>query len=268
MNSNNLAQLEIANLPFSLRMETHGEQELVSRMILQEKEWESFETQLFIKHLKPGDYVLDIGANIGYYTLISSKIVGEQGKVYSFEPEKENFSLLKNNLMLNEIYNAEIFNAGLGQHKATQMLFINEENRGDHRNFNHDAASGISDIYIIKGDDTVPAHIDFIKIDTQGAELAILQGLRKTLKNNQSHLKMIIEFWPYALKQNQRSAEALIKELENYALEVSIIDHINHVLIKSSWNDLRRLVAEELTIENKGFINLWLTPTTNQTSNI
>jgi predicted methyltransferase len=103
----NSTQLEIDNFPHELSIQTHGKSDLVSNMILKDKLWEAYETQLMIKHLKLGNNVLDIGGNIGYYTLIASKLIGEQGKVFTFEPEPQNFRLLKENI---NIINSQSFN--------------------------------------------------------------------------------------------------------------------------------------------------------------
>lgn len=66
--------------------------------------YEPFETELVQKEIKRGDVVLDIGANIGYWTLIFAKLVGEEGRVFAFEPDPTNFALLNNNIVKNENY--------------------------------------------------------------------------------------------------------------------------------------------------------------------
>lgn len=63
--------------------------------------YEPLETELAKKEVKKGNVVLDIGANIGYYTLIFAKLVGEDGKVFAFEPDPTNFALLKKNVEMN-----------------------------------------------------------------------------------------------------------------------------------------------------------------------
>lgn len=66
---------------------------------------EEFETEIFKKEIKKGDTVLDLGAHIGYYTLLAAKLVGEKGKVFAFEPEPTNFALLKKNIKINNHQN-------------------------------------------------------------------------------------------------------------------------------------------------------------------
>ena len=67
--------------------------------------WEKYETELFKKVVKEGMTVVDIGAHIGYYTLIAANLAGKKGKVYAFEPEAENYSLLVKNIKVNGYQN-------------------------------------------------------------------------------------------------------------------------------------------------------------------
>jgi FkbM family methyltransferase len=258
----NSTQLEIDNFPHELSIQTHGKSDLVSNMILKDKLWEAYETQLMIKHLKLGNNVLDIGGNIGYYTLIASKLIGEQGKVFTFEPEPQNFRLLKENIKRNNIANATLYSLGLGNKKESIQFYTCSENRGDHRAFNNDNNRQETVINIISGDEVIKGQkIDFIKIDTQGFELAILEGLRNTINNNinnKNHLKMIVEFWPFALEENNTSANVLLNEIEQYDFKIRIIDHINHCLIDTTIDDLKTLVKTDLTPSSQGFINLWV----------
>lgn len=253
--------LKIPNFAFDLHLLTHGDEDLVSRMIINDKIWEAYETQLMIEHVHAGDCVIDIGANIGYYSLIASKLVTEQGKVLSFEPEEDNFNLLKHNIETNQLTNVEIFHAGLGSKEEQISFFKCHSNRGDHRAFNDDGTRELSFVNIKVGDTILKnKKVDFIKIDTQGFELAILQGLKNTLRTNQQHLKMIVEFWPFALDKNGASAIALINELASYDFNVHIIDHIHHHLLSTSFDALKKLADNELAPSTQGFINLWLTP--------
>src|SRR5690606_3608154 len=140
---------------FHLHMQTHGESDLVSRMLLADKIWEAYETELMIHHVHAGNCVVDIGANLGYYSLIGSKLVGDSGKVFAFEPEPKNFHLLEHNIKLNELNNVHCFQSGLGNKSTDIDFFINTENRGDHRAFDNgnDSNREKTSINIIIGDE-------------------------------------------------------------------------------------------------------------------
>ncbi len=67
--------------------------------------FEPFETQLLKKEIKEGNFVVDVGASIGYYTLLFAKWTGSKGKVFSFEPSQEKFSVLRKNVRVNNYKN-------------------------------------------------------------------------------------------------------------------------------------------------------------------
>jgi len=67
--------------------------------------WEPLETNLIKNKIKEGDIVLNIGANIGYYTLLIARLVGSNGKVFAFEPDLNNFKILKKNIEINNYKN-------------------------------------------------------------------------------------------------------------------------------------------------------------------
>ncbi len=259
MPTNKRITLAIPDFPFALQLQTHGEQELISQILIRDKLWEAFETRLVIEHLNQGDVFIDVGANIGYYSVIASKLVGSQGTVFSFEPEKLNFFLLEKNIALNALNNVQLFNAGLGNQSGSIDFYISPDNRGDHRAFDHSNNRKKISVDIVAGDEILQKQtVDFIKIDTQGYELEILQGLSNTITRNQQHLKMIIEFWPFALKENGHSAHALLEEIASYDFNIYMIDHIKHQLVKTDIEQLKTFAESSLTVESEGFVNLFL----------
>jgi len=135
--------------------------------------YEPFETELVKKEIKKGDVVLDLGANIGYYTLIFGKLVGKRGKVFAFEPDPTNFSLLKKNVEMNGYKNVELVQKAVSNKTGKIKLYLCEDNKGDHRIYNsHDGRQSI-EIEAIRLDDYFKNYngaVDFIKMDIQGAE--------------------------------------------------------------------------------------------------
>jgi len=134
-------------------------------------------------HLKPGGVFLDIGANIGLYSLMGAQLVGAEGKVFAFEPDPSNFALLRRNVELN----------GMGSVVAPQQMALGEHADAGGVTFYSPARGGSPESSLVsKGANmrsvTVPLDTldafcersgvspDLIKIDTEGAEWPIIQG--------------------------------------------------------------------------------------------
>lgn len=188
--------------------------------------YEPFETELFKKEIKSGDVVLDIGANIGYYTLIATKLVGEHGKVFAFEPDPTNFALLEKNVKLNGYKNVILVQKAVSNKTDKLRLYLCEDNKGDYRIY--DSRDGRQSIEIesirlddyFKNDD---GKIDFIKMDIQGSEGWAIQGMRLLLQRNKN-VKIIMEFWPAGLRKCGIEPEKLLKSLIEYGFNLY---HVN-----------------------------------------
>lgn len=90
------------------KMWVDAEDYAISYYLITRGIYEPRETNLFKKIVRHGMTVIDLGANIGYYTLIASKLVGESGKVYAFEPEPDNFNILVKNININNLKNVVV----------------------------------------------------------------------------------------------------------------------------------------------------------------
>ena len=93
--------------------------------------YSEYETDVMKKIVKKGDVDLDLGANIGYYTLIFAKIVGKNGKVFAFEPDLTNFTLLKKNVEINGYKNVVLINKAVSDKTGKLKLFLNERNHDE-----------------------------------------------------------------------------------------------------------------------------------------
>ena len=91
------------------------------------------ETALVRKEIKRGDVVLDVGANVGYYTLIFAECVGETGKVFAFEPDPTNFALLKKNIEANGVKNVVLVQKAVSDTTGITRLHLSEERQMGHR---------------------------------------------------------------------------------------------------------------------------------------
>jgi FkbM family methyltransferase len=134
------------------------------------------------KILKSGDVVLDIGANIGYYTVFMSKIIGKDGKVLCFEPTKYYRDVLKKNVQVNKIENCEIFDYGISDKNFKQKIYIGGSTATMHW-VGKDKPIEEEEIYLKSLDevDLSLTKLDFIKIDVDGHEPAVLKGAMNTI---------------------------------------------------------------------------------------
>jgi FkbM family methyltransferase len=212
-------ELKITGMP-GIRVYMDPTDNVMTPLILALGNWESEETSWFLRTVKPGDIVVDAGANFGYYTLIGSRLVGDKGKVYAFEPDPKNFALLQKNVRLNGLTNVVLEQKALSNRTGDLKLFIASQNKGDHRIYQPDGESRASvDVETVRLDEYFTDHdrgIDFLKMDTQGAEGVILEGMSGLLEGRVGGPTIFMEFWPHGLKGMGTDAGALLKTLQSY----------------------------------------------------
>ena len=145
---------------------------------------------------------MDIGANIGYYTLIFARLVGETGRVFAFEPDPANFALLKKNIETNGYHNVVLEQKAVSSTTGSLKLYISEDSAGDHKIYDSGEARQFIEIEAVSLDDYFShkdGAVDCIKMDIQGAEWAALQGM-STLLSDTINMKLFMEYWPDGLE--------------------------------------------------------------------
>lgn len=186
---------------------------------------ENFEAKIMEKFVKKGMCVLDIGANLGYYSLIFANLVGKNGKVYAFEPEPSNYRLLVKNIKANNYKNIISFQKAVSDSSGRIKLYISEEHKGDHRTYDPGDGRHAINIQAITIDNFCGNKIkpDLVKIDTQGTEFSIIKGMEKTIKRN-SEIIITCEFWPSAIAKCGINPEESLKKLQHYGFKVFLIN--------------------------------------------
>lgn len=213
-----------------------------------------YETQFFKTSITPGLVVLDIGANIGYYTLIAARLVGNSGRVYAIEPESENLSILRRNVELNDYGNIIVKQEALSNKRGKATLYKDMLNLGGHSLSRRNTLPGGKNYASV---DTLPlddflsregVRPDLIKIDTQGAEGLIFEGASKTLSQNR--LVIFMEFWPMGLRNMGTEPIGLLQMLQSLGFAISLIDEKN--------GDLKEVETKEIVAAcgKVGFVNL------------
>lgn len=151
----------------------------------------SFEYRVFeemVETIEPGWTILDIGANVGFHSLLASKVVGTDGNVIAFEPNPATAAILRGNLDRNECDNVAVVEAGAARGSALGFM---ERSSGVGDAFAHvrssdDNLATADSVRLTSVDDEVErlglSRVDFIKIDVEGGELPALEGSIETLK--------------------------------------------------------------------------------------
>lgn len=155
------------------------------------------ETNFMYNIIKPDWQCIDIGANIGYFTILMARLCKF---VFAFEPDNDNFVLLRNNINLNKINNVVAFcNAVTNDNEGAVQLHECTFNRGMHRIYPSKWCEGkVTKVKGVRLDDFNQIRqfekINFVKLDIEGAELGALKGMEKLIYENKPVL--LIEFHP------------------------------------------------------------------------
>jgi FkbM family methyltransferase len=188
--------------------------------------FEPFMSSIVAGEVRRGDIVLDIGASIGYYTLMFARLVGEEGHVYAFEPAPESFEILKRNIEENGYRNVTLINKAVSDFTGKTRLFLCGYNNMAHTMSKTRSSSGSIEIDTVRLDDFFGADsrpIDFIKIDVEGAELAAIRGMERLLQRSPS-VSLITEFYPGWLASYGADAREYLKFLTGLGFSVSDIN--------------------------------------------
>jgi FkbM family methyltransferase len=170
------------------------------------------------RYVFPGAVVLDIGAHLGYYTRLFSKLVKDAGTVLAFEPCPENYPVQKHNLSSARFQNVKIINKAVSSQDGTATLFISSGHSTHSLNAGFTEEQGRVEVETIAMDTFLSANhiskVDFIKIDVEGAEPLVLKGMQQTVSNS-PRLKMLMEYNPIALRAGGHNPLELLEALRD-----------------------------------------------------
>jgi len=200
--------------------------------------------------LRKGDTFVDIGANIGYYSILASKICGPSGMVLSFEPDPNHFNSLVRNCRYNNCQNIVFEQKGLGRETKSGRLYLNPVNTSDHSTYPIDDRKSI-DIKITSVDEYLESKmitkVDFIKLDVQGSEPSVFQGMLKTIDSNPD-VTIITEFSPKWLKRSKNCPNDYLKILEELGFEPYLVKERSN-LVKISYNSIYSHLKDRIEID-------------------
>ncbi|USB32834.1 FkbM family methyltransferase [Paenibacillus sp. YPG26] len=187
-------------------------------------------TKYFVQNVKHGDLVIDVGANIGYFSVLLGYLVGSQGKVYSFEANKFIYDFLVDNLSINYLHDrTEHFNLAVYSEEKDISFFLSRRYMGNSSIHSHSEEykkhykDNIEEIKIptvvLDRMFSNVERIDYLKIDIEGGEYHAFKGMECLIKSN---------------------------KINNLVFE------LNKSMMQGDWNDFRELLLE-LDLLNKKF---------------
>lgn len=166
--------------------------------------WADHESALMLAHLRPGMRVLDLGANIGWFSTLA---VLRGCEVHAFEPVPDIAEVCERNVaraMKKGSGRCTVHRVAAGASRGRARIVLDPKNFGDNRVIDAAAPADMRgareiEIEIAPADELVGGTVHFAKIDTQGSEWLALQGMRALLERS-PHMALLMEFWPYALR--------------------------------------------------------------------
>jgi FkbM family methyltransferase len=214
------------------------------------QDYEQFELDIFRKIVKPGNTVLDIGANLGIYSIIGSKLVGKDGSIHSFEPVPENLKFLRHNVKQNKCTNVVVAPIALSDKKGEEKIFIAKKNVGTHSMGQY---SSSKDTITVKTDTVMnyvkinKLNVDIVKMDIEGYEGHVLRGVGKALKKS----TVLTEFTASRLKACGDSPKEIAEVMLKMYKFCYVIDEREHKLVPiTSANELCGLENSNLLLSN------------------
>lgn len=238
--------------------------EFVSGDLARSGVWEPFESKVFGRFCQPGSRVLDLGANIGWYSLLAARKIGAAGQVIAFEPDERNANLLRVNMALGDADACiEIHQAAVGDQEGQLSLYRSNTNLGDHRLFQDSEARDSSlvavttlDAFLGEWGERLP---NLVKSDTQGSEARIFRGASGLLARGWRPV-WILEFWPFGLTRSGDDPVTFWRQLDTLGyLTFEVAEH-NPVLILLTEERLQQRLLDDLSPNSWGFINLLCIP--------
>lgn len=176
---------------------------------------DAFELEIVSKLVAPRDVCIDIGANIGLYTLTMAQAMGTEGRIYSFEPSPQTFTLLKENIALNSLSNITLEQAAVSERSGKAALTVTSESGlASLGNTGRGTITGSVRVPTVSLDEyTARYNIrpDFIKIDVEGFEGHVIRGARRTLQEGDAAL--LIELDKKNFDALGISKEKILKDL-------------------------------------------------------
>jgi FkbM family methyltransferase len=184
--------------------------------------YDQAEIALMCSILSPGDVFFDIGANVGYYSLVASQIVGASGQIHAFEPIPDNVTRLRSAVQRNEVKNVTINQMAVGESEGVLDLYIGNESLGNSGWASVVFSGRRPDVVTVPQatmDNYISEHgiksIRLVKLDIEGAEPEAICGMRSVLKSSNAP-DILCEVNPWLLERRGLDSRAITLPLAEH----------------------------------------------------
>jgi FkbM family methyltransferase len=219
------------------------------------REYEPVTTAALLRVLRPGMNVADVGAHIGYYSVLAARAVGRGGVVHAVEPAEENTTFIETNTRRNRLRNVLLHRCAAGAARELRPFHLTGSS-DSHGFYAHPLTETLDTVPMlaIPLDELVPEPLHVVKIDVEGAEIEVLQGASRHLASG--HVQALCVEWNPAC-QRQAGHDPLALPRQIAALGFSTV-----TLLDDEANCIRPLEEVVTEVEacepsNLWYVNLW-----------
>ena len=209
--------------------------------------FEPFQLNLFHESLTSGETVVDGGASIGLYTLLASHVVGPSGRVVALEPDPRAYAQLRANVVANGCTNVVTLRFAAASRHESRTLYLGDQSTvtGLHHGGRPNRTIAEEQIHCLPVDSLVAnTRVNVVKIDVEGAELQVLDGMTLTFSRRQSCLKLFVEVHPEPLSAQGRLPSEVLDLLSSVFPYVRVVDEHSKSLRRAT----QELLAQRCTI--------------------
>lgn len=192
--------------------------------------WEPHVTAWISSRLKPGDVFVDVGANLGYYSLLASRLVGETGKVIAVEASPSICEMLKTNVALNGATNISTINMAVTEksgsvdiHRGPAFNLGLTSIHDTHPASVFEASVPSGPLAAVVGSDLSRARL--IKIDVEGAEWEVVRGLADALPSLRDDAELVMEISPQKGHRRGESVESILELFRSHGYKFYALDN-------------------------------------------
>jgi FkbM family methyltransferase len=198
---------------------------VVTAWIREYGSWEEGESAALTALIRPGNHVIDVGAHVGYLTLLAAARVGDTGGVLAIEANPDNFELLRANLGRHGATHVRAVRAAAWRRSdETRTMTVSSENSGDHRVFVRQGATETLEVPTVALDDLVPEDwdVDVVKVDVQGTDHVAVEGMQRVIARCQPTI--LIEFWPLGIEEFGDPATKVLDFYRELGYDISLLE--------------------------------------------